>query len=85
MHILDPSPSVDFIEGHASHLKDPSAVLINPTGHFSHVLDDILKYIPLGHFTINEGKQYKQRKQAGDCLSNSTNTLEGLMDTWMNK
>ena len=42
MHILDPSPSVDFIEGHASHLKDPSAVLINPTGHFSHVLDDLL-------------------------------------------
>ena len=42
MHILDPSPSVDFIEGHASHLKDPSAVLMNPTGHFSHVLDDLL-------------------------------------------
>lgn len=42
MHILDPSPSVDFIEGHASHSKDPSAVLINPMGHFSQVLDEFL-------------------------------------------
>ena len=42
MHVLDPSSSVDFIEGHASHCKDPSAVLINPMGHFSQVLDEVL-------------------------------------------